>query len=112
MEKFRNALLSALAGSLPVCLLFSQSGTPNRAAEFDYVQDLQKSAAFYENVMGLQKMAEPFKDGGNLVSHGRAPSTTPSGRRYGALRRIKSTFTLHSGLRRCPILWLTSTNCR
>jgi len=63
MEKFRNALLSALAGSLPVCLLFSQSGTPNRAAEFDHVQDLQKSVAFYENVMGLQKKAEPFKDG-------------------------------------------------
>ncbi len=66
-KKIRNALLLALAGFLPGCLLFSQSGTPNRPPEFDhttvYVHDLQKSAEFYEKVMGLQKMPEPFKDG-------------------------------------------------
>ncbi|MEP6926079.1 MAG: VOC family protein [Ginsengibacter sp.] len=31
-----------------------------------YVMDLQKSAGFYENVMQLKKIAEPFKDGKHI----------------------------------------------
>jgi lactoylglutathione lyase len=67
MKMIRNAFLLSLVGLLPSCLLFSQSGTPNRSAEFDHatvhVRDLQKSAEFYEKVMGLERIPEPFKDG-------------------------------------------------
>jgi lactoylglutathione lyase len=67
MKKIRNYFLLSLVGFLPVCLLFSQSGTSNRFSEFDHatvhVRDLQKSAEFYEKVMGLERMPEPFKDG-------------------------------------------------
>jgi len=52
-----------------------------------YVQDLQKSAEFYEKVMGLEKISEPFKDGkhiwfrvgahGQLHVVGGATSATP-----------------------------------
>ena len=66
MRKIRCALvLTALfiAGSLGV----SQSGSTAKAAEFDhstvYVRDLQKSADFYEKVLGLERIPEPFKDG-------------------------------------------------
>ena len=66
MKKIRNYFILSLVGFLPVCLL-SQSGTPNRFPEFDHatvhVRDLQKSAEFYEKVMGLERMPEPFKDG-------------------------------------------------
>jgi lactoylglutathione lyase len=48
-------------------LLFSQSGTPGKPPEFDHiaihVRDLGKSVEFYEKVMGLEKIPEPFKDG-------------------------------------------------
>jgi lactoylglutathione lyase len=91
MKKFRNALLLALAGLLPVCLLFSQSGTPNGPAEFDHLQDLQKSAAFYENVIGLQKMAEPFKDGWyiwfRMGAHHQLHVVGGATGRYGQLQR-------------------------
>ena len=66
MKKIRNYFILSLVGVLPVCLL-SQSGTPNRFPEFDHatvhVRDLQKSAEFYEKVIGLERMPEPFKDG-------------------------------------------------
>jgi lactoylglutathione lyase len=66
MKKIRNYFILSLVGVLPVCLL-SQSGTPNRFPEFDHatvhVRDLQKSAEFYEKVIGLESMPEPFKDG-------------------------------------------------
>lgn len=38
-----------------------QSATLNHIAV--YVSDLNKSAAFYETLLNLQKMEEPFKDG-------------------------------------------------
>lgn len=62
----------ALTVVLTVLLLaafmsLSQSGQVSKAAEFDhttvYVRDLQKSADFYEKVLGLQRISEPFKDG-------------------------------------------------
>jgi len=47
--------------------LFSQSGAPNKSLEFDHiaihVRDLGKSVEFYEKVIGLEKIPEPFKDG-------------------------------------------------
>lgn len=67
MKRIRNPFILPLACLLPGCLLFFQAGTPNRVAEFDHatvhVRDLQKSAEFYERVMGLERMPEPFKDG-------------------------------------------------
>ena len=51
-------------------LLFSQSATPARPPEFDHyavhVRDLAKSGEFYEKVIGLERIADPFKDGRHL----------------------------------------------
>jgi lactoylglutathione lyase len=49
------------------CVAASQSGTTAKSPEFDhttvYVHNLQKSADFYEKVIGLEKIPEPFHDG-------------------------------------------------
>jgi len=67
MKKMRLALL-LISLSLGASLVVSQSGT--KPAEFDhttvYVRDLQKSADFYETVLGLERINEPFKDGRHL----------------------------------------------
>jgi lactoylglutathione lyase len=67
MKKLGIFLILSLAGFLSSSLLFSQSSAPNTAPEFNhttvYVRDLQKSAEFYEKVIGLEKISEPFKDG-------------------------------------------------
>jgi len=51
----------------PGLLSVSQSNPVHKSAEFDhstvYVRDLQKSADFYEKVLGLERIPEPFKDG-------------------------------------------------
>jgi len=61
--------LLLLAASLTIALLPSRSAAPSRP-EFDHTtvhaRDLQKSAEFYEKVMGLEKIAEPFKDGRHI----------------------------------------------
>src|SRR5689334_24965212 len=52
-------LLSAFA--------MAQKTAARPVAEFDhaaiYVQDLDKSAKFYEDVFGFKRIADPFKDG-------------------------------------------------
>lgn len=65
MEKtviFCVLLGTFLAGSL----LLSQTTPASKPPEFNhiaiYVRDLEKSAAFYEKVMGLEKIPSPFKD--------------------------------------------------
>src|SRR5690349_3898076 len=66
MQRMRIAVASFLPmfliGSAAVC----QSSAP-QAAKFDhatvYVRDLEKSAAFYEKVLGFERIPEPFKDG-------------------------------------------------
>jgi len=49
---------------------FSQSMQDKQVPVFNhttiYVQDLEKSAAFYEKVIGIEKMADPFKDGKHI----------------------------------------------
>ena len=61
------ACILSLAMSLSASLLFSQSGAAAQPPEFDHiaihVRDLAKSVEFYEKVMGLEKIPEPFKDG-------------------------------------------------
>ena len=51
----------------PGLLSVSQSSPVDKRAEFDhstvYVRDLQKSADFYEKVLGLERIPEPFRDG-------------------------------------------------
>lgn len=46
-------------------IAFAQTAT--KASKFDhatvYVRDLDKSASFYEKVMGFERIPEPFKDG-------------------------------------------------
>ena len=66
MEKtviFCVMLGTLLAGSL----LLSQTAPAAKPPEFNhiaiYVVDLQKSAEFYEKVIGLEKIPEPFHDG-------------------------------------------------
>jgi lactoylglutathione lyase len=67
MKKLRIASLLSLLVLFPGASLFSQSGPPKPAPEFDHtavhVRDLEKSAEFYEKVMGLERIPEPFKDG-------------------------------------------------
>jgi lactoylglutathione lyase len=59
-------LVLSFACFLP-CLLVCQSSSPNKQLEFDhstvYVRDLQKSADFYDKVLDLEKIPEPFHDG-------------------------------------------------
>jgi lactoylglutathione lyase len=66
----RTAFILLLAGFLPGSLLSSQSGAPNKTLEFDHtavhVRDLQKSAEFYEKVLGLERISDPFKDGRHI----------------------------------------------
>jgi lactoylglutathione lyase len=51
-------------------MLISQSAAPGKSPELDHttvhVRDLDKSAEFYEKVVGLQRIPEPFKDGRHL----------------------------------------------
>ncbi len=60
----------SLAVFLWSSVLFSQSGPPTKRPEFDHttvhVHDLGKSGEFYEKVMGLEKIPEPFKDGRHI----------------------------------------------
>lgn len=55
-----------LSGSL----LFSQSAAPSKPPEFDHyavhVRDLGKSGEFYEKVVGLERIPDPFKDGRHI----------------------------------------------
>jgi len=64
-----TCILSAIT-FLSGSLLFSQTGTPNKPPEFDHyaihVRDLGKSVEFYEKVIGLEKIPEPFKDGRHI----------------------------------------------
>jgi lactoylglutathione lyase len=59
---FALSAATLLAGAL----LYSQSAPPPKLPEFDHttvhVQDLQKSAAFYEKIMGFERIPDPFKD--------------------------------------------------
>jgi lactoylglutathione lyase len=70
MGKIRIAFLFALATFLPAALLFAQSTPAKQSPELDhttvYVRDLQKSVEFYEKVIGLEKISEPFKDGRHI----------------------------------------------
>lgn len=63
--KFAARLILAVV--LSGAVLFSQSVTPGKPPEFDHtavhVRDLAKSVEFYEKVMGLEKIPDPFKDG-------------------------------------------------
>jgi lactoylglutathione lyase len=66
MNKLRIALL-VLVGTLSGYLLFSEARPVSGAPEFDHatvhVTDLQKSVDFYEMVMELKQIPDPFKDG-------------------------------------------------
>src|SRR3954467_2971068 len=51
-------------------LLSAQTSASRQSVDFDhttvYVTDISKSAAFYENVLGLEKLPEPFHDGKHI----------------------------------------------
>src|ERR1700704_2152389 len=67
MKVPRFTVIVSLVVFLSASLLFSQAGAPSKPPEFDHiaihVRDLAKSVEFYEKVMGLEKIPEPFKDG-------------------------------------------------
>jgi len=66
MKRTGIAFILSVALFLPASLLFSQSASAKRPPELDHmtvhVRDLQKSSEFYEKVMGLEKIPDPFKD--------------------------------------------------
>ncbi len=67
MKRISVATVFALAATGSCPFSFPQTGAQEKPAEFDHqaihVRDLQKSAAFYERVLGLKRMPDPFKDG-------------------------------------------------
>ena len=67
--KIAIALLFSLPLFLPGSWLFSQSAAANRP-ELDhttvFVRDLPKSVEFYEKVVGLERIPDPFKDGRHI----------------------------------------------
>jgi lactoylglutathione lyase len=69
MTETRIACVLTLAFMLCTTLAVSQSA-PSKPPEFDHiaihVRDLAKSVEFYEKVMGLEKIPEPFKDGRHI----------------------------------------------
>jgi len=70
METMRTALLVLMSSLLSAALIFAQSTPAKHPPEVDhttvYVQDMQKSVEFYEKVMMLEKIPEPFKDGRHI----------------------------------------------
>lgn len=67
MKRISLALAFALSAIALCPSSFPQTGAQKKPAEFDHqaihVRDLQKSAAFYETILGLERMPDPFKDG-------------------------------------------------
>jgi lactoylglutathione lyase len=65
----RIALL-CLLGALPACSFFAKAQMASQTPEFNhvtvYVRDVQKSADFYDKVMQLERIPEPFKDGQHI----------------------------------------------
>jgi len=74
MKKLTTTLLLLTAAVLAAARLGSQSATisasSKNAPEFDhttvFVRDLAKSAQFYETVVGLEKIPDPFKDAAHV----------------------------------------------
>jgi lactoylglutathione lyase len=66
MKETAIACVLSTAAFLSSPMLFSQTGAP-KSPEFDHyaihVRDLGKSVDFYEKIIGLEKIPEPFKDG-------------------------------------------------
>ena len=67
--KITISFLLSLPLFLPGSWLFSQSAAANRP-ELDhttvFVRDLPKSVEFYEKVVGLERIPDPFKDGRHI----------------------------------------------
>ena len=63
----KSTVLGLLLAAFLSSSVLSQSGSPSQSPEFDhtavYVRDLQKSADFYDKILGLEKIPEPFHDG-------------------------------------------------
>ncbi|GAC1645664.1 MAG: hypothetical protein NVS9B15_03350 [Acidobacteriaceae bacterium] len=65
-------LCAVLTLALMACgvLLFAQTRASEQQATFDHVAvqtiDLEKSAEFYETVLGLKRIASPFTDGKHI----------------------------------------------
>jgi len=70
MKMIVMTCLLALGIFLAGASLVSQTGASAKAPEFNHVAifvvDLQKSAAFYQTVIGLGKIPEPFHDGRHI----------------------------------------------
>jgi lactoylglutathione lyase len=66
MKKIAVVFLMMISAA-KISTAFCQSGAEKQTPVFNhttiYVLDLEKSAAFYENVIGIAKIADPFKDG-------------------------------------------------
>jgi lactoylglutathione lyase len=67
MPRMRKLLLLLLLAAFLTSLLNAQVAASHQRPEFDhaavYVRDLQKSADFYDKVLELERIPEPFHDG-------------------------------------------------
>jgi lactoylglutathione lyase len=67
MPDMKRIVLVVSVSVLLLPFAFSQSGSQSKRPEFDhstvYVRDLQKSADFYDKVLDLERIPEPFHDG-------------------------------------------------
>ena len=65
MKRILTIGLFLLAGIALCPTSFPQAAAQMKPAEFDHdaihVRDLEKSAAFYETILGLKRMSDPFK---------------------------------------------------
>ena len=66
MKPIRSDSLTALIACFLLAAATAQTTTPELDHVTRYVRDLQKSAEFYDKVMQLDRIPDPFKDGQHI----------------------------------------------
>jgi lactoylglutathione lyase len=70
MKTMRTTSFLLLPALLSTAFLFSQTAPAHQSPELDhttvFARDLPKSVEFYEKVMELEKIPDPFKDGRHI----------------------------------------------
>ncbi|HEX7158706.1 MAG TPA: VOC family protein [Edaphobacter sp.] len=70
MKKLRMARLGLLLSLAGLSVSLHAQSSPGKQIELDhstvFVRDIQKSGEFYEKVLGLERIPDPFKDGRHI----------------------------------------------
>ena len=107
MKLNATALLFAFVCIVQSSFLSSQPVPKSRPPEVDHVAlhvyDLQRSAAFYEKVMTLERLPEPFKDGRHAWFRIGTNEQCISSEAHHMTQSAISTFISHSAFRRYRI---------